>query len=777
MANSLGTLTLDLVAKIGGFTGPIDKASRQSKQFAKDVDKMGKTIGIGLGVAAGAATAALTAIVNQQMGLIDNSAKLAIQLDTTYASIANIERAGELGGIGMDKIVASSKQLSINIGKAIQGTDAQVGAFDRLGLRAQEIYDLPLDQRIATINKALLDNVAASERAAVAADLYGAKNAKAIQLLDPETIAEAARQTEIFGLNLSDIDAAKVEMAGDAMSTFGLLVDGVGKQLTVELAPILQAIGDEFLNAADEAGGLGTVVRDTTRDVVRAMAFVADAGDGVGRVFSTVANTLVGMYATAVGDVNSLSAAVARGLSSLPDFAGGAGFAEQAKEYSRAAAESYSIAEQALQQLRENLETPLAGQAILDAYDSVQAAAEEAAAAAIVGRKEVAASGAAFVETEDKKTKAAKKTIDSVQTQITALERAAKVWGMSADEVAIYTLEADGATAAQLSYAKSLLDTVAGYESAKKAADDYAGLVSDLRTEEEKRSDTLREQLKILDAMQGISGIERSRVAGRAADQATEDAPGFGGVDASIGGAFGELQKIDEAEEKLAEWYKTQLTMLESFRAERADLSSVWDAQEIALKQEHEDELARIERARQQTQLAAAESIFGDIADITKEFAGEQSTAYKIAFAAQKAAAIAQSLVAIQTGIALAAANPFPLNLAAMASVAAATAGLVSNISSIGIDGQAHDGIMSVPSSGTWNLEKGERVTTANTSAALDKTLADIQAGQRGGGGGGSAPNITINMPPMKDQRENREATAHTARRIGQVMRSTGRYS
>jgi len=71
---------------------------------------------------------------------------------------------------------------------------------------------------------------------------------------------------------------------------------------------------------------------------------------------------------------------------------------------------------------------------------------------------------------------------------------------------------------------------------------------------------------------------------------------------------------------------------------------------------------------------------------------GEQSGIYKAAFAASKAFAIAQSLVSIQQGIAMAAANPFPYNIAAMASVAAATASIVSNLSAIAGTGFASGG-------------------------------------------------------------------------------------
>src|SRR3990172_5015143 len=71
---------------------------------------------------------------------------------------------------------------------------------------------------------------------------------------------------------------------------------------------------------------------------------------------------------------------------------------------------------------------------------------------------------------------------------------------------------------------------------------------------------------------------------------------------------------------------------------------------------------------------------------------GEQSNAYKVMFAASKAFSIAQSIVAISTGIALAAANPFPLNLGAIASVIAATASIVSTISSTTMGGYADGG-------------------------------------------------------------------------------------
>lgn len=71
------------------------------------------------------------------------------------------------------------------------------------------------------------------------------------------------------------------------------------------------------------------------------------------------------------------------------------------------------------------------------------------------------------------------------------------------------------------------------------------------------------------------------------------------------------------------------------------------------------------------------------ILSITETWAGKQSGIYTAMFAVSKAFAIAEATVKIAQGIAAAAAGVFPENLIAMASVAAATANIVSSIQAV----------------------------------------------------------------------------------------------
>lgn len=113
--------------------------------------------------------------------------------------------------------------------------------------------------------------------------------------------------------------------------------------------------------------------------------------------------------------------------------------------------------------------------------------------------------------------------------------------------------------------------------------------------------------------------------------------------------------------------------------------------------------------------------------------------------------------MAIQWGtaqVAMAALNAFtstaaipivgPLAAPAAAASALGSAGsFMSIISSVA--GMAHDGIDAVPETGTWLLQKGERVVTSQTSAKLDKTLDEVQSS-----GGSSAPIVNIIENPEK---------------------------
>ncbi|KAA0015505.1 hypothetical protein F0A16_20680 [Salinicola corii] len=285
------------------------------------------------------------------------------------------------------------------------------------------------------------------------------------------------------------------------------------------------------------------------------------------------------------------------------------------------------------------------------------------------------------------------------------------------------------------------------------------------------KSSSLSDLFDARDQAQQIGGAEgriATRNVGQAiSEQARQGAPQVQGLDAQYSGAFGEANRIEKERAELQAWYAERIAMYEDFKSAEADKAAEYGAVIEDLERQRATQLQQIDAQTQQARLAGYSDLFGNIADVTKTFAGEQSGLYKTMFAASKAFAIANSIVKIQSAIADAsAAGPFPANLAAMATVAAQTASIVSTISSTGLTGQAHEGIDNTRA-GTWLLEDNERVVDKRTNADLKQYLNRANAANQSHYYGGKGGDVTVKMsvtvqaqPGMSDADARRQGKA-----------------
>ncbi|AKI26984.1 tape measure protein [Moraxella catarrhalis] len=247
----------------------------------------------------------------------------------------------------------------------------------------------------------------------------------------------------------------------------------------------------------------------------------------------------------------------------------------------------------------------------------------------------------------------------------------------------------------------------------------YMQLVFDSRSEEEKRLDILDEQLTILAEQHRLHGTDVSAQSRQLMSELLD------------------LPKPDSsAFDELNFEHETRLNRLGRFMDKQKQLYK--DNEDALTQIAQEGVVARIaideayQEAKRTLILSQSENIFESLASITKDSLGEQSRLYRAMFAMQQGFAIAQAGLAMQQAISKGLAKGFPEGLADMATAVSHGAKIVSAIKSVVMPvGQAHDGIMSVPKSGTWNLEKGERVLPRHTAKALDDKLDKIGTGDR----------------------------------------------
>lgn len=196
---------------------------------------------------------------------------------------------------------------------------------------------------------------------------------------------------------------------------------------------------------------------------------------------------------------------------------------------------------------------------------------------------------------------------------------------------------------------------------------------------------------------------------------------------------MGDWENPDTHEEEM----KALQDRFEARRAIILENTAITEEERTKLEEEltrnRDEKLAAIEAQRRSVVLSGAADLFDSLAGIAEQFSGRQSGIFKALFAVSKAFALADSIVKIQQGLANAASLPFPANVGAMATVASATAGVLSTIKSTKVEGIAHGGLDYVPEESTYRLAKGERVLSPKQNKDFTEKMKSMDTGKESG--------------------------------------------
>ncbi|HHS9564642.1 TPA: phage tail tape measure protein [Klebsiella michiganensis] len=747
---SLGTLTIDLIAKVGGFVQGMDKAERSSQKWREQVKKDAKEVGASIAAIGVAAATAAVGIGVAGLSIVKNTAQQVTEADRWAKSLKmstqdllSWQYAAEQAGLTGDNIADIFKDINDKVGDAVLNKSGEAAqALDTLGLSAEKLSKQSPDKQLMAISSALQKIPSQAGKTNILESL-GNDLSKMLPLFDNnnEKLKQFIQLSKDFGVAppQEDIDnLVKVNQFFQDIETSarGLKMEIASGLAKVDLSPLQDGLDD-------------------IRDVFTDPAVLQGISDLVGEAISLAG--VVGRIAGGLGAIASYTRSRVGAVSGNYD-ASEYGDVQQRIEFLNNKGNQSKEQKEELDFLtkRLNFLRALKG-ATPTPEESQRAAKGMQSLLADMGVEQPSDNNYNLGQNESNQKQTEKKdpTAAKLQNAFKSVEQSYlqqialvdQLTGKTKNATEVEKLHFDiasgrlvGLNKAQQTRLEGLASEVDKYNALSKFRD----LQDELLTPEEKLLKTTKERFKVLKDIQGLPGVSKEEVK-KATKAITEDSfadmPNFSGIDPMFGGQLGELRKVDDAQKEQEKWYQNQLDLLEQNRQARSDLNEEWDARELELKKKHQDEMNRLDDARNQLMLSSVVDGLGSMVDMTRTAFGEQSGIYKAAFAVQKAAAIAQSIIAIQQGIAMAAANPFPYNLAAMASVAASTASIVSNISAVGM---AHDGLDSVPETGTWLLQKGERVTTAKTSAKLDATL-DRVATQSTGSGAIYSP--TINIP------------------------------
>lgn len=815
-SKSLGTLTLDLIAKIGGFTGPLDQASRESQKRMAEIKKSAESLGKGIGTA----FAAVPAIV---AGLVTSSAMAAKEI-TNLSSLAGLSTtdfqryaAGAASvGVEQDKLSDIFKDTNDKIGDFLATGGGELKNFfetiaPKVGVTAEQFRNLnsadALQLYVSSLQKA---NVSQAQMTFFMEAIADEATALVPLLADGgKKFRDLGDAAQAAGIIMDEQTIGAARQFSSELTVIGQYASSARTALAAEFMPVLAQLAKDLADTTKEAGGLRQVVHEFADDFIEVTAVTASLADGIGRAFQITAGVIASGFATTMAYMQSIGATANTLLGTVT-------FGDMAKDFKANAAQltadaidNSRTASSIAIDLAKEFDKPWSGDSIREYVKEARKAAAElptlappgAGKPGFVGQTDAQKAAAKEAEAAAKKLSQAFETSEeNLQRQIALINTSTDA-RKNATEVAKLQFEIEsgklaGINGKQQERLNGLAAELDRLQQLKKANEDAAKA----RT----FGDTLTQ------ANQKIrEGFEVELTGAGHGDKLKDRLKADLAIQQDYQNQLADLQKQYNGGDISEELYVRETELLREALAERMEIQQDYYAQQDEAQNNWLDGVSSAwenyrDTAMDYQQQAAdftastldtltnsvgdgiasmileSESLGDAFVNVAATMAksiinalAQMAAQWLIYQAVQLVAGKATQASAATTLIANAQATSFQAQLAAFASTAAIpivgpflapgaavaaagfTAPMVAGVAASALAGMAHDGIDSVPQDGTWLLQKGERVTTAETSAKLDSTLSRIQANQSPQAKSGTVVNLYEDASKAGQTRQN----------------------
>lgn len=423
MIASIGSIIAYLGLDVSGMLDGSRKARGVLGGLESSMTKAAGVAGTLTGVITGLGSTMVAVFVKKGMESIDANTKLAQSIGATTASVQTLNAFMEDNGVAQGQWTAAAKKLNITLGEAANGNEKAAQSFSQLGLDVNKLINMDADARFAEIADAVTKLGSDQEIAAAASDLFGKRIGTDMVVAlkaGGDALREQRSELESYGALVSDIDAASVERAGDAMARFGMVIEAVSNRITVKLAPYLEVLSERFKTAAKDTHGFQSAIDVAFEAVLNGAGFVGDAIRGLQVVFKGLEVFALSLSGAVVSAFELIATGVAYvldqvtsdinlvidGLNKLPGvdierlfMPGDSAFMERLHEIGDA---SRQVIVETQQEMHDLAMQPLPSEGIKQYLADVQEAARQTSEAVVAARELATGGGLDLDESGDK---------------------------------------------------------------------------------------------------------------------------------------------------------------------------------------------------------------------------------------------------------------------------------------------------------------------------------------------------------------------------------------
>lgn len=195
-------------------------------------------------------------MIKSSLNATDALAKTASKIGTTTDALSKLHHASQLSGVSTDTMNMALQRFTRRTSEASKGTGEAVGALRELGISADDIQRLPLDQRMIVLADAFGNVKGESDKLRLAFKLFDSEGAGLINMLNngADGLSAMFSEAEDLGLVMRQMSANGVEKASDAMYKLTSIASGLFSQFSASLAPAIEFTANALKNILVDTG-------------------------------------------------------------------------------------------------------------------------------------------------------------------------------------------------------------------------------------------------------------------------------------------------------------------------------------------------------------------------------------------------------------------------------------------------------------------------------------------------------------------------------------------
>jgi len=263
-----------------------DKTAAAFNSLNKKLGGLNKSIGASvtkiakIGAAFGAAgIAAGVALTKASLESVDALAKTSDRLGIATEKLAGLQHAASLAGVENKTLEKSLQNLAVGVSDAADGSGVAKDALIELGLSAGVLEKLPLDQQMLQVADAMQGVTTQADKVRIATELFGARGVSVLNMIGEgsENLTKMAEEADHLGIAINRVDAAKIELANDAVAQAKAVFTGLGNQLATSFSPLIMTVADNFRQAALDNEDFGSIGERVVSALLSGYGKFADA--------------------------------------------------------------------------------------------------------------------------------------------------------------------------------------------------------------------------------------------------------------------------------------------------------------------------------------------------------------------------------------------------------------------------------------------------------------------------------------------------------------------